>query len=122
MAGIREAFTRVAWNSGSSPGGNIHTQENARGRMNLCMQRSISQQTPPRAASWLDKADDSARRHPTKAVAYAAGLGFFLNLLPIGAILGGLVAISFALLRPALLFLGLFKAFEFLRAKSTTQN
>lgn len=73
-------------------------------------------------ASWLDKADDFARHQPTKAVASAAGLGFLINLLPIGAITGGLVAVSFALVRPALLFLGLLKAVEFLGCKSTNKS
>ena len=35
---------------------------------------------------------------------------------------GGLVAVAFALARPALLFLGLLKAFEFFRAQSTHKN
>lgn len=70
------------------------------------------------AASWLKKADEYARQDPTKAVLSAAGAGFVLNLLPIGAIVGGLAALAFALARPLLLFLGLLKAAEYLRAKT----
>ena len=70
----------------------------------------------------MNKVDDFTRRQPTKAFASAAGFGFLLHLLPIGAIVGGLVSMSFALLRPALLFFGLLKAFEFLRPKATHQN
>ena len=74
------------------------------------------------SASWLKKADDYARHDPTKAVLSAAGAGFVLNLLPIGAIVGGLAAVAFALARPLLLFLGLLKAVEFLRAKSNNPS
>lgn len=57
-------------------------------------------------------ADDFARREPTKAVISAFGAGFLLNLLPLGAIVAAIVGIALALVRPALLFLGLFKACE----------
>ena len=83
--------------------------------------KSQKRQAAP-AASWLKKADDYARHEPTKAVLSAASAGFILNLLPIGAIVGALAAVAFALVRPALLFLGLLKAAEFLRCKSTNQN
>ena len=73
-------------------------------------------------ASWLKKADDYARQEPTKAVVAAAGAGFLINLLPIGAIIGALASVTFAMARPVLLFLGLLKACELLRAKSTNQN
>lgn len=86
------------------------------------MKRSTAPQTPPDAASWLNQADDFARLQPTKAVASAAGVGLLINLLPIGAIVGGLIAVSLALVRPALLILGLLKAVEFLRAKTTDQT
>ena len=48
--------------------------------------------------------------------------GFVLNLLPIGAIVGGLAAVAFATVRPLLLFLGLCKAVEFLRCKTINQS
>ena len=86
------------------------------------MKRTIPQQAPPDSASWLKKADDYARHEPTKAVLAAASAGFVLNLLPVGAIIGGLAAVAFALARPVLLFLGLLKACEFLRTKSTHSN
>lgn len=73
-------------------------------------------------ASWLTQADDYARQEPTKAIVSAAGAGFLINLLPIGAIVGALAAVAFALARPLLLFLGLMKAYEFLRSKPTNQN
>ena len=46
----------------------------------------------------------------------------FDPILPIGAIVGALVGVAFAMARPALLFLGLMKAYELLRTKSTNQN
>ena len=81
--------------------------------------RRIQRQTD---VSWLGKADDYARHEPTKAIVAAAGAGFLINLLPIGAIVGALAAVAFALARPALLFLGLLKAYEFLRTKPTNQD
>lgn len=86
------------------------------------MQRPISEETPSGSVSWLNKADDLARHEPTKAIVSAAGVGFLINLLPIGAIVGGLVAATFSLARPVLLFLGLLKAFEFFRVQSTNEN
>lgn len=76
----------------------------------------------PDTASWLNKADDFARPQPTKAVLSASSVGFILNLLPISAIVGALAAAAFALARPVLLFLGLLKAVEPLRGKSTNQT
>ena len=87
------------------------------------MEPKTSQRNPPETgASWLKKADDYARHEPTKAVVSAAGAGFLINLLPIGAIVGALASVAFAMARPALLFLGLMKAYELLRTKSTNQN
>ena len=84
------------------------------------MEPKTSLRTPSQpGASWLRKADDYARHEPTKAVVSAAGAGFLINLLPIGAIVGALAGVAFAMARPALLFLGLMKAYELLRTKST---
>ena len=60
----------------------------------------------------LNEAEAYARREPAKAVASAFGIGFLLHLLPIRAILAALAAVAFALVRPALLFLGLLKLSE----------
>ncbi len=64
------------------------------------------------ACKWLDQADDFTRREPAKAVVSAFSAGVLLNLLPIGAIVGAVVNIAFALARPALLFFGLFKLWD----------
>lgn len=81
--------------------------------------------TPSRKAfdpldEWLAKSEEFARREPTKAVASALGAGFLINMLPIGTIVGALVAVVFAMARPVLLFLGLLKACEFCRPKTKT--
>ena len=65
----------------------------------------------------LERADDFARREPLRATVSAFGAGFLLNLLPLGAIAAALVAIAFSLVRPALLFLGLYKACDLCRSK-----
>ena len=66
---------------------------------------------------WLQRAEEFARQEPAKAVAAGFGAGFLLNLLPLGTIAAALVGIAFTLVRPALLFLGLLKAFEFLKTQ-----
>jgi hypothetical protein len=70
---------------------------------------------------WLDQADEYARREPVKAVVSAFGAGFLINLLPIGAIVGALTGIAFAMARPVLLFLGLLKACDLVRAASKSE-
>jgi len=70
---------------------------------------------------WLDQADDFARREPMKAVVSAFGAGFLLNLLPIGAIVGAVTGIAFAMARPVLLFLGLLKACDLIRTATKNQ-
>lgn len=75
--------------------------------------------TPPYSLDdLLQRADDLARREPARATLSAFGAGFLLNLLPLGAIASALVGLAFSLLRPALLFLGLFKACELCRSKT----
>lgn len=72
--------------------------------------------------TWLGEAEAFARREPTKAVASAFGAGFLLHLLPVGAILRALAAVAFALARPALLFLGLQRAWDICPCKKRTQS
>lgn len=82
------------------------------------MDHPTSAQTSP----LLRRADDFARREPAKAVISAFGAGFLLNLLPLGAITAAIVGIAFALVRPALLFLGLIKAWEICGLPSKTNS
>ena len=53
------------------------------------------------------------RREPIKAVILAFGGGFFLCLLPVGKLLGFLAKVTFLLLKPALLILGIIKVLDF---------
>ena len=66
----------------------------------------------------LSRADSFAQQEPMKAVVSAFGVGFLLNLLPIGAIVAMLVAMAFSLVRPVLLFMGLMKALELFRSRN----
>ena len=78
-----------------------------------------SKTRPDTASTWLAQADALARREPAKAIVSAFGAGLLLNFLPFGA----LVAVGFALTRPALIFFGLLKVWEPCPCKKTsTQN
>jgi len=83
------------------------------------MNQKTSEQRHNSSSSLLAMAEDYARQDPTKAVVSAASAGFLINLLPIGAIISGLVAACLTLARPVLLCLGLLKAFEFVNSKPT---
>ena len=64
---------------------------------------------------WTDltqRTEQYAREEPTKALGVAFLAGLVLTVLPIGSIIGGLLRVSFTLLRPALLVLGVMKAYE----------
>lgn len=69
----------------------------------------------------LGRADEFARREPTRATVTAFGAGFLLNLLPLGAIAATTVDVAFSLVRPALLSLGLFRVLELIRHKSQAE-
>lgn len=66
----------------------------------LCLQRVF------------DKTEAYVRREPAKAVAAAFGAGLLLKLLPARAIARPIATLAAGLLPPALLGLGLLKAFE----------
>ena len=85
-------------------------------------QQNQNQNNAAGVDQWLTQADEFARREPTKAVVSAFGAGVLLNLLPIGALVGAITALAFSLVRPALLFLGLMKAFELGREKLDTNQ
>lgn len=87
------------------------------------MKKEQTLNPPPNLDDLMHRAEDFARREPLRATVSAFGAGFLLNLLPLGAIAAALVGVAFSLLRPALLFLGLFKACELCRCKTqTAQN
>ena len=83
-------------------------------------EESITMEQSPAPQTLLERADDFARREPTKAVVAAFGGGLLLNMLPLGAIAAALTGIAFSFVRPALLFLGLVKACEMCGVKPQT--
>ena len=86
------------------------------------MKNDADSKSPRNLDDLLDRADEFARRDPVRATVSAFGAGVLLNFLPLSAIAAALVGIAFALLRPALLFLGLFKACELCRCQSQTKS
>jgi hypothetical protein len=60
----------------------------------------------------LHRAEEFARRDPAKAMATAFGAGLLLNFLPSRFIVGAVTAVAVPFMRPTLLALGLYKAFE----------
>jgi hypothetical protein len=56
---------------------------------------------------------EQIRREPLKAVTLAFGGGFLLCLLPVGKLLGVIVKLTFLLLKPALVILGIVKLLEY---------
>jgi hypothetical protein len=76
------------------------------------MRATALSHAPHETGSTLARGDDFTQREPIKAVATAAGLGFLLSFLPVGAILGRLIGASLVLVRPGLLLLGFLKAAE----------
>ena len=57
-------------------------------------------------------AEKMARKEPAKAAGIAIATGMVLTILPVGRIVGGLVRLAFALVRPGLLLLGAVKLWE----------
>lgn len=55
---------------------------------------------------------DFARQDPVRAVGVAFVVGLVLTLLPIGAMVAGLVRLAISLVRPALLILGATKVYD----------
>lgn len=60
----------------------------------------------------LDQAETMARNEPVKAAAAVIGAGVVLNILPLRFLVAGATAATLVMLRPALLALGVVKAFE----------
>jgi len=58
------------------------------------------------------RAQDFACKEPVQAVGVAVVAGLVLTVLPVGRLLGAVVRLAFALIRPALLILGAVKLYE----------
>jgi hypothetical protein len=61
---------------------------------------------------WVACAEKCAQREPLKCAAIAFLGGVVLTVLPVGAIVSGVVRLAFALVRPALVLLGALKVME----------
>ena len=61
---------------------------------------------------WCAGAEKCAREEPLKCAGIAFVAGILLTILPVGAIVGGVLRLLFSLVRPALLILGVMKVFE----------
>jgi hypothetical protein len=60
----------------------------------------------------MHDAETMARNEPAKVMAVAVGAGLVLNVLPTRLLVASVTAVTLTLLRPALLTLGVVKAFE----------
>jgi hypothetical protein len=74
------------------------------------------------ATRLLDEAETMAHKDPAKAVATAVGVGILLNVLPTRFLVASATAVTLTMLRPALLTLGLIKAFELCSSQSNRNN
>jgi len=62
--------------------------------------------TKEHVEDFVGQAEEYVRENPGQALLYAFVAGFVLNRLPLGAILRGLVRVSFLALRPAMFVYG----------------
>jgi hypothetical protein len=60
----------------------------------------------------LEQTEEYVRENPARAIAYAVIVGFILNRLPIGRILGGLVRLIMLAFKPAILAYGATKLYQ----------
>ena len=74
--------------------------------------------TPPpedletKLKDWCGCAEKCAREQPLQCLSLAFVIGLIASILPIGRLLGLIVQLAFALVRPLLVVLGLMKVFE----------
>jgi hypothetical protein len=62
--------------------------------------------------TWKDSAERSVREEPVKTAGLAFVAGLVLTVLPVGRIISGLIRVALALVKPALLILGIVKVVE----------
>ncbi len=63
---------------------------------------------------FVERSAEEVRQQPVKSLVWAFAVGIFLTIFPVGRIVGLVADIIFALLRPALMLLGLVKISELL--------
>jgi heme/copper-type cytochrome/quinol oxidase subunit 4 len=61
---------------------------------------------------WKECAEKSVREEPIKTAGLAFAAGIVLTIFPVGRVLGGVTRLAAALVRPALLILGVVKIVE----------
>lgn len=66
------------------------------------------------------KAEHWVKDKPSDAILTAAGIGFLVALLPMGKILRAILGLTFSLLKPTLLVLGLLKVVEEVQANCSS--
>jgi len=71
-------------------------------------------ETKPRfdTDQFTERTADFARQDPMKAIGIAFVAGLILTLLPLGAMIAGLVRLAVSLVRPALMILGATKVYD----------
>ncbi|WP_395748913.1 hypothetical protein [Prosthecobacter sp.] len=70
----------------------------------------------------VNDAESIARNDPAKAMAAALGIGMFLHIVPTRFLVASVTAVTLTVLRPALLTLGVVKAFELCSANPETST
>jgi hypothetical protein len=61
---------------------------------------------------FTERTADYARQEPMRAIGIAFVAGLILTLLPIGAMVAGLIRLAVSLVRPALMILGATKLYD----------
>ena len=60
----------------------------------------------------MEKTASEVRKQPVKSVVWAFFIGILLTIFPLGRVVGGVLSLAMALLRPVLLLLGVVKLCE----------
>lgn len=66
-------------------------------------------------SEFTQSSEETIRRSPLASVGLAALGALVLSKLPVGAVIGALLRLAFALVRPALLIFGIIKVVEWAR-------
>lgn len=68
------------------------------------------------------QAEESVRRSPTNALIVASLAGYLMRSVPLGALLGGVIRVFAALLRPALFLYIAAKFYDYIQRQGTTSG
>ena len=60
----------------------------------------------------MEKTASGVQKRPVNSIVWAFFVGIFLTIVPVGRIVGAVVSLAVALIRPVLLLLGVVKLFE----------